>query len=44
MKEKDTRDDHPPMILEATEKDIQEKKPPNDKIKSFNLIKDDSEI
>ncbi|MHA1916194.1 MAG: hypothetical protein ACW986_06605 [Promethearchaeota archaeon] len=44
MKEKDTSEDHPPMILEATEKDIQEKQPPNDKIISFNIIKDDSEL
>ncbi|MHA2397276.1 MAG: hypothetical protein ACXADU_00105 [Promethearchaeota archaeon] len=43
MKEKDTSEDHPPMILEATEKDIQEKKPPNDKIISFKIINDNPE-
>ena len=44
MKEKDKNKDHSPIIVEALEKDIPEQKPPNDKVVSFNLIKDESEL
>ncbi len=45
MNEKNTNSekDHHPIIIESEEKEIQEQKPPNDKIISFNLINKDSE-
>jgi hypothetical protein len=44
MNEKKPDFDHPPRILEATEKDIRVKKPPNDKIISFNIVNDKPEF
>ncbi|MHA2038625.1 MAG: hypothetical protein ACW972_05930 [Promethearchaeota archaeon] len=41
-KNKNLEKNHHPKIIESEEKEIEERKPPNDKIISFNLINKDS--